>query len=317
MRKILAIDGGGIRGLIPSVILASIEQRTGKPIASLFDLIAGTSTGGIIALALACPDPAIRTQPLFSAAKVRDLYLENGSRIFPRSLWRFVTNTLANELYPNSGIEGFLKEQFGDATLGSLLVDVAIPSYDIERRKPKVFTRSDSEDKVWAVARATSAAPTYFEPARIEREGRRTYEALIDGGVYANNPSAYAVVKAKCIWPEEDDFAILSLGTGSMTRPIHYDEAINWGKIGWLTPILHIALSASADAAHDQIQALFPTGRYLRLNRELSLGNDDIDDVSKANLEALKLTAEQILADHDRQLDSFCRLVTENQHAPI
>ncbi len=165
MKKILSIDGGGIRGIIPAMVLAAIEERTNKTIAESFDLIAGTSTGGIIALGLTKDDGNGKAQ--FSANELAELYEKRGKEIFSRSLWKGITSvgTLAEEKYPHQNLEKILEEYFGNEPLGSALINVLISSYDIQNRTPCFFKSWRDEWKTVEmrhVARATSAAPTYF-----------------------------------------------------------------------------------------------------------------------------------------------------------
>ena len=166
MVRILSIDGGGIRGIIPAMVLAEIERRTQRPVAQLFDLVAGTSTGGIIALGLTVPK--CPGAPLYRAQRFVELYEHEGARIFSRSLLRamFAVDNLTLKKYSSTGIEQVLKEYFGDARLRDAVTDVLITSYEIERRFPFFFKsrnaqrRSDYDFLARDVARATSAAPS-------------------------------------------------------------------------------------------------------------------------------------------------------------
>src|SRR3977135_845575 len=122
--KILSIDGGGIRGIVPSIVLAEIERRTQRPVAKLFDLVAGTSTGGILALGLTIPKES--GGPLYRADEFAGMYAREGPRIFSRSTWHKVTgfNNLINVKYSSSGIEAVLKEFFGESRLSHAATSV-------------------------------------------------------------------------------------------------------------------------------------------------------------------------------------------------
>lgn len=137
-RTILSIDGGGIRGVIPAMVLREIEDQTGRRIAELFDVIAGTSTGGLIALGLACPDDG--PAPRFRAQELVELYEREGKTIFPHHLFGRLRQ-LGDEKYSADGLEKVLEDTFGDTRLKDALTGVIVPAYDIELREP-VFFRS-------------------------------------------------------------------------------------------------------------------------------------------------------------------------------
>ena len=139
IKKILSIDGGGIRGLIPAIILSEIELKTGKSIAKNFDLITGTSTGGIFALGL-CKDNG-NGKAQYSARELADIYQKRGKEIFSRSLWKATAslNGIADELYSHKGIEKVLDDCFDDELFGASLTRVMITSYDIQNRQPLFF----------------------------------------------------------------------------------------------------------------------------------------------------------------------------------
>jgi patatin-like phospholipase/acyl hydrolase len=170
--KVLAIDGGGIRGVIPAMILSAIEERTKASTCKLFDLIAGTSTGGILALGLAKPSAQDEYMPEYKAADLAELYEKEGKRIFDRSLWHRIIalDNLIDEKYDAAGLEAVLREYFGDTPLSKAVTETLVTSYELETRQPWFFARHKArKDPTYDfpmrfVARATSAAPTYFEP---------------------------------------------------------------------------------------------------------------------------------------------------------
>src|ERR671916_836359 len=134
MQKVLSIDGGGIRGIIPAIVLAEIERRTGKRIAEMFDLVAGTSTGGILALGLT--KPGQDGKPEYSAKKLIELYETEGDKIFSMSVWHRVHSGwgLAEEKYPSESIEEVAKLYFGDVALWQAHKEVRVTAYEIEKR---------------------------------------------------------------------------------------------------------------------------------------------------------------------------------------
>jgi len=325
MHKVLSIDGGGIRGIIPAMVLAEIERRTGKATSELFDSVAGTSTGGILALGLT--KPGEDGKPEHSAEKLIELYETEGGKIFDRPVWHRIHSVagVAEEKYPAKGIEEVADEYFGDVRLDEALTEVLVTAYEIEnkwienKREPWFFKRRHARDpkrregdnfRMREVARATSAAPTFFEPFLVEG-GPHDGCALIDGGVHSNNPAMCAYVEARKIHPEEDDFLVASLGTGELTRPLPYEEVKGWGLALWAQPILNVVFDGVADTVDYQLRELLSTEegearRYYRFQTVLNKGNDDMDDASDTNIQALKTKAGEIISNNDAALQTLC-----------
>ncbi|HEY9750909.1 MAG TPA: CBASS cGAMP-activated phospholipase [Allocoleopsis sp.] len=320
--KVLAIDGGGIRGIIPAMLLAEIEKRTGRAIAELFDVIAGTSTGGILALGLTKPNTS--GQPAYAAANLVQLYEAEGQRIFPQSSW-IKLRSLLNQKYPAIGIETVLKQYFGDAMLSQALRTVLIPSYDTELRHPYFFKSrkaradGDRDFPMATVARATAAAPTYFEPLQAKSKQGLVPSTFIDGGVFANNPAMCAYVEARKNYPEAHDFLVVSLGTGELTTSLNYAQIKNWGLLEWARPIFNIVSDGVSDTVDYQLQELLDDGsqRYYRFQASLNaLGKRDrgnhMDDASPTNIAFLKQIAQATINNNERSLNLLCQqLVAE------
>jgi patatin-like phospholipase/acyl hydrolase len=293
--KVLAIDGGGIRGLIPALVLAEIEARTERRIAELVDLIAGTSTGGIIACALARPEP-------LSAAEVAALYEQDGPAIFDRSLLKQIASLggLTDERYSSTGLVRVLERHLGGVPMTAATVPLLLTAYDTERRRIH-FLRSEGEGSGASMvdaAHATSAAPTYFEPVRV---GGAT---LIDGGVYALNP-------ALCAYAEQGGKVdlLLSVGTGEHTRPLRYDDVKDWGQLEWARPVIDVVFDGGQDAVDFQLEILL-ADRYVRLQTRLDEARDDLDDASKENLARLRREAERLIAARSADIDRLCERLT-------
>jgi uncharacterized protein len=287
--KVLAIDGGGIRGLIPALVLAEIERRTGRRVGGLVDLIAGTSTGAIVACALAKPQP-------LPAEQVAGIYVQEGPRIFDRSLLKQIVSAdgLLDERYDSTALVDALERHLGAVRLPDARPPVLLTAYDIERRRA-VFLRSADDDVAMAdAAHASAAAPTYFEPVRVNGA------ALVDGGVYAANPSvcAYAEVNGRLE-------LLLSLGTGEHTRPLPFEAVRGWGRLEWVRPLIDVVFDGSADAVDLQLSALLGDA-YVRLQTPLDEASDDLDDASAANLAALRREADRLIAARDDEIDRVC-----------
>jgi len=313
--RILSIDGGGIRGLIPAIVLAELEKRAGKPVAELFDLVAGTSTGGILACGLTIPGDGGR--PRYAANELTALYEQEGPHIFDRSLLKRITSLegIIDERYPTKPLHDILDRYFGKARLREAMTRVLVTAYEIERRTPWFF-RSERAQADGAydfpmaeVALATSAAPTYFEPAKLAVPGAPTdYFALVDGGVFAVNPGMCAWAEARALaLPEET--VILSLGTGSLIRAIPYDDAKDWGLLQWARPILDVVFDGSSDTVDYQLVQLLGEDHHFRLQTTLETASDDMDDASEENLRNLRLEGENLVERESAQLDTVIELL--------
>ncbi len=295
--RVLSIDGGGIRGLIPALVLAEIEHRSGKRAYELFDLIAGTSTGGILACALCAPDA-------LPAEQLVGLYVEEGPNIFDRSLWQRIRSAegLLDEKYDSADLDRALERFLSDKRLAETRPDLIVPAYNMGDPGPYFFksrkAREEGEDFTLAeVARATSAAPTYFEPFELEGQ------ALVDGGVFAANPAMCAVAEVLRFQPAAE-IALLSLGTGQRTRRRSFAEVHDWGLVEWAKPILDVVFDGASDAVDYQLRHVLDEKRYWRLQVELTRASDDLDDASERNLRELRGHAQQLIAARSADIDA-------------
>jgi patatin-like phospholipase/acyl hydrolase len=326
---VLSIDGGGIRGIIPALVLTEVERRTGRATSDLFDLIAGTSTGGIIALGLSKPDAS--GEPEYGAKDIAELYSGRGKKIFSSSILHQLSSAwgLLDEKYPANEVEKVFDEYFGEARLKDARTNVLVTAFEIEQRTPWFFrsSKAKNEDEydfpMKKVARATSAAPTYFEPLRLEGEGtdRGKHWALVDGGVYANNPALCALVDARKLYGA-DDVLVLSLGTGEPTEGLPWKDAKDWGLVGWARPLLDVVFEGVSDTVGYQTDQLCPPiegkRRSFRLQVQLphlKTAIDDIDAATEATIEALQGVAERLIRDSDRDLGELCEQLTSGAAA--
>ncbi len=310
--RILSIDGGGIRGILPGIVLRRLEEKlqkqTNNPDARLvdfFDLFAGTSTGGILSLAYLCPGDNGR--PKLTTGDALKLYLERGSEIFGRSFKQKIISKggITDEKYNASALEQILEETFGEIELKDLIKPCIISSYDIKNAKPHFFKQQNAQNsiynfKVKDVARSTSAAPTYFETALVENQLGSSYP-LIDGGVFINNPSLAAYSEARgmsfsddLIKPDANHIMIVSLGTGANAKKFEYDKAKDWGAIGWIKPIISIMMNGNSQTVHYHLDKIYHTlegqnkNDYHRLEPEVVTADIEMDNAEKENLKALE-----------------------------
>ena len=299
--RVLSIDGGGIRGLIPALVLTEIERRSDRRIFELFDLIAGTSTGGILACALCAPDP-------LPALEVVKLYEEEGPGIFSISVGQRIRSAggLLDEKYDGAALDRALERFLADKRLAAATPELIVPAYDTAEPGPYFFksrkareTPETDDFPLSLVARATCAAPTYFEPLEV---GARS---LVDGGVFAVNPAMSAFAEVARHRPEaEEEVLVLSLGTGQRTDRRPFDEVKDWGLVEWARPILDVVFDGISDAVDYQLRHALPEGRYWRLQTELEGASDALDDASADNLTALRSLGEELIADRSDDLDA-------------
>jgi uncharacterized protein len=294
--RVLSIDGGGIRGIIPALVLVELERLTGRRTFELFDLIAGTSTGGILACALCAPEP-------MPAEQLVGLYEERGPDIFDRSIRQRIRTAdgLLDEKYDSGSLDRVLHDFLSDKRLRDTRPDLIVPAYDMTTPGPYFFKSrnaregEDEDFPLSTVARATSAAPTYFEP--LEAGAR----ALVDGGVFAVNPAMCAYAEVLRHFPGAETL-VLSLGTGERTRKRTFGEIEDWGLAKWARPILDVVFDGVSDAVDYQLRHTLGEGRYHRLQVELKGASDDLDDADEANLRALRGRAEELIASSEDAL---------------
>jgi len=262
--KVLAIDGGGIRGIIPAVILAELQKRLGQDLYKSFDLVCGTSTGGIIALGIGTR--CNQGQP-YSPDQLVDLYVQNGPVIFKKNFLTPARQLILPKYSPDS-LQATLVTFFQSTEFQTALTPLLISSYDLHGQLPFFFkSHRIAGDlsynwKVTDIARATSAAPTFFPPLHLTRNGKDY--ALVDGGLFVNNPSMAAYAEARSLYPDATRIVVVSVGTGDRQDQITYASAKQWGLLGWAKQIVPVLMDSVSEAVDYEIKAL-PGCTYYRL----------------------------------------------------
>ena len=303
MKKyILSVDGGGIRGIIPAIILAEIEKRTRKRVAEIFDLMAGTSTGGIVVAGLCKKD-----KPQYSANDLVEFYREYGPCIFKSSFFRQSILSWFNcAQYPHKNIESILEKYFGDSTLADATNNLMLTSYDIKNNAP-FFFKSWKEDrnfiKLQDALRATTAAPTYFAPKCLKINNIE--RVLVDGGIFANNPAACAYANSKKLFPNEE-IALVSIGTGRLSNPIEYKRL---GKISWIKPLLNVMFASSLDVVNYQMSNVMDD-KYIRIQSQLTIASAEMDNVTPKNIKFLQHEANAMIEENQKVVDKFCDVLS-------
>ncbi|XP_022155458.1 patatin-like protein 3 [Momordica charantia] len=339
MVTILSVDGGGIRGIIPGTILAFLESKLQEldgpdvRIADYFDVIAGTSTGGLVTSMLSAPDK--NNRPLYAAKDLTHFYLEHAPKIFPQRnhLLSSVANLFGQVMgpkYDGKYLRSLINGLLGDLTLKQTLTQVVIPAFDIKLLQPVIFTTIDAKwnelknPKLADVCISTSAAPTYLpghEFQTKDSKGNTRNFDMVDGGVAANNPTLAAmthVTKEISILRRRMDLLkikpmetkrmlVLSLGTGTAKNEGKYSAAKSskWGMLGWIydggaTPIVDIFSDASSDMVDYHISSIFQSTHcqknYLRIQDDTLIGDvSSVDIATKENLKKLIDVGENLL----------------------
>ena len=287
-------------------------------LADYFDFFAGTSTGGVLTTLLLTPDPDRPGRPKYSAEEVLAIYEAAGNLVFRSSLWERL-RTGSGFLYKKfdaHGLEEAFVRYYGETRLQNLLKPCLITAYDILRGRPHFFTQHDAATRpgfdfaVRDVARATSAAPTFFEVSMCKNELGEEFP-LIDGGVFANNPAlcAYAEVRNLHEASSAGDMLMLSLGTGEVPLSLQYENARAYGIVRWMGPLADIMISGASTTVDYQLQKIFGAGqgqgKYLRINTTLTAGvmpTPEIDDARDENIAALRERGQQLYADYELRL---------------
>ncbi|MCE5165644.1 hypothetical protein HAX54_011254 [Datura stramonium] len=317
---VLSIDGGGIRGIIPGTLLAFLESKLQEidgpnvRIADYFDVVAGTSTGGLITTMLTAPNKDNR--PIYAAKNITNFYMDNGPKIFPESsrssFLKRLTNLFGGPKYDGKYLRTLVKSILGNLTMKQTLTQTVIPAFDIKRLQPIVFTTTDAKTHVSKDARlsdiclSTSAAPTYFPVHYFETKDAqgvtRSFD-LIDGGVAANNPALIAIthiskeimlgkLQYEGVKPmDSKKMLVLSLGTGIGKEEKKYSAAAasTWGVLGWLynngaSPLLDVYGDASSDIVDLHLSTMFQSlgneKNYLRIQDDSLTGEAASMDVA-------------------------------------
>lgn len=259
--KILSIDGGGIRGLYPATFLANLQDKLESvQIYQYFDLIVGTSTGGIIAIAL-----SLGIHP----KKIVTLYKDEGKNVFKQEIFR---KGIRRPKYSNIHLVSLLKEIYGEEThLKDAKTALCLPSVNINTASPKVFKTprlpeifADAVLPCWKVAAATAAAPVFFPAVSVYED-----DAHVDGGLWANNPAMVGVTEAIRIGYSLKQIKLLSIGTGKVNLFKTTKESTNAGILSWKDDIFNLMGLTQSESTHNMI-GFWGLAEYCRINSSIS-----------------------------------------------
>ncbi len=333
--RVLSIDGGGIKGIIPATILVHLEQYLKEYsedesayLGQYFDLIAGTSTGSILTCLFLMPNED-KTKAAYSAKEALELYLSEGNIIFSRPAWYQFKSAYGafGAKYCTQGINKLLNKYFGSTTLSELMKPCLIPVYDMQSAESLFFNQKTGlrvpkrDFYIKDILRGSTAAPTFFSPAKITDSQGQTY-TLIDGGVFANNPAMCAYVEASKLdvrGPTED-MMMLSLGTGITESQYEHEAIKHWGAAQWAIPLLNIFGSGASETVDHQLKTLFrlahKSSQYIRIESDTATlkVSPKMDDISKKNIKALQQAGETLAKEHELVLRRVAKqLVNEEK----
>lgn len=327
---VLAVDGGGMRGIAPARMLAEFDKVLAvagkKRVAEAFDLYAGTSTGSIVAAALAASTSNHPTvAPYADPENIVAIYRDDGPKIFPK--WRWWVNGLFRQKYSSKPIAASLTRVFGDLRLGELDRNFIAMFYSMRPGAPQaVFAHGGpaygpgSGDEWYRslrlreVVQGSAAAPTYFNPSAVNYPAAGPDEpsfVAVDGGIYANNPAMCGYVEARRKFPGED-IVVVSLGCG-MSEASYPDRVRRWGVLEWMSlfkgvPLLKAIGDGQASSTIHQMETVLGD-RYFRFSFPLAKVNGRLDDASPENLDALEQAARETVLRERAKLDRLVALL--------
>ncbi|WP_160069113.1 CBASS cGAMP-activated phospholipase [Sphingobacterium bovisgrunnientis] len=330
--KILSIDGGGIRGLIPAKLLAELEaelqkEEPEKKLYEHFDLICGTSTGAILAIGISLGIPA---------KFLAKFYEENAELIFPRFVFKFIpqkSRALLNAIYSNKKLLKKLREVFAEANGGEdplindLKTKVCVPAFNgndgvinVFKTKHHLEYRRDYKVPAYHVAMSSASAPVYFPPHSFSfknEHGEGTNINMIDGGIFANNPALIGVFEAtdKLDIPI-GDISVLSLGTGQGKQIIKR----SWrpkNVFDWLFPnpkLVDLVLDTQAQITEQYLlflqRALGKMGNtfaHLRIQHDMKGDNIELNSSKKKHIDRMKSIGEELAKNRITEILNFIK----------
>ena len=337
MKLILAIDGGGIRGLVPAAILDYLEKKINSiketktiKIGSCVDLVGGTSTGSIVGSLMLLPCEKNSKVPKYTMEEITQMYIEMGPDVFKSHFWHNVKTLwgLFGPKFPASNVEPDLLRMMDHYKLKDLVKPCLFNAYDIDKRRVNIYTNHDSGQKysdyyVKDVIRGSTAIPAYFPPA-LFNVGIET-NTLVDGGVFANNPSMVSYIEAikenrkqkgKNGRKSPHSIIVISLGTGnSQRKKFPYSKAKKWGMVNWVFPIIDILLSGSSDVVDYEMTKLFEaysaSDNYIRINPPLHFSTAPSTDASKENITNLLKDSAAYIKENQTFLDDLAQRIVD------
>ena len=324
---VLVVDGGGVFGIMPAQVLEQLENDTSKPSSSLFDIMAGTSTGSIVTISLAVPNKM--GTPAYSASDLIQLYRNYSDSIFHasllykfHSLWGLIHPKFQNNVFLN-----YLCKQYGNLTLSQLMTTVIVPCGLLLKESPYWFNslsakRHPADDFLLKdVVAAATATPSLFKPYLIFNKNKTRFNYAIDGAMFANNPTLQAYFDAMLYFPYRK-FVIVSLGTGyyeeskDLSHPSIFE---NLGFIDGLLPTFDLSFKLQAQQTDRQMRRIVNKQpklimAYYRFNVELDskeFKSFSYYDGSVTNIKNIENKGKEMLKKNNQSLNDLVKILNE------
>ncbi|WP_455714552.1 patatin-like phospholipase family protein [Anaerosporobacter sp.] len=328
---ILSIDGGGIKGIVSALVLIELEDIIKKYsgtdtvyLVDYFDLIAGTSTGSILAALLLCPNDCNR--PKYTASDALNLYLTKGKSMFQTNPLHKIRTLggLMGPKYKNKALTAELNSYFGNVKTADLLKPCLLTAYNMTTRDSLFFNSLSSlksEDRNYNLADAvlaSTAAPTFFPPS-CTKTYNSCEDSLIDGGVFANNPALCALIESLKLDETKDirETMVLSVGNVRTSKSYEYNKVRHWGAINWAFPILDILMDASEQTVDYQLNKLYSilgiSSHYLRVAANVRENVPPMDDTSEEAINRLLEIGKELVLKKHRDLERYARILVDNK----
>ncbi len=340
---VLTIDGGGIRGLMTARLLQEIEDRTGKPISELYDLIVGSSTGSIVVGCLTAPSKDDPTKPRYTAKETMDFYVKDGETVFPPDRYRQLRHLLPgmNGFFDPTAFEKILDEQLGDLTMSDSLNYIMIAGTDMKKFRPvwmsnfkdkgkrEDFTQKWESLKLKDAIRASASAPTVFPAKYIYNHPNKNNpaaqerHAFLDGSLFASTIARRAYTQAKKLATEGSRIVVTSLGTGAMEPNLTPDQLNQMSMLDWVrnargASIFNVSVEMTMQDIMNDLREELGDDLY-RFNVTVDPDHPDCPDMSltnakASNIEKLLKIADKMIDTHDEQIDRLCEVLLARHH---
>lgn len=310
--RVLVVEGGGVRGIVTGQILGRLEERLGSRLRAHFDLLAGTSSGGISVMALA-------SDSIGHAYELSDIFHNRAEDVFRRAPNPVrLPALIRGSRYLASGFDAVAGDVLGERWLSECQVPCLVASYLIEEGRLKMFgsirgrdESGEAEDfRLVDLARATTAAPAFFPPVRITSTRGREYWC-VDGGIYANAPVLQALTEVRDRFGVDRPIELVSVGPGGRPPQISVEQARQWGGISWLKPVFDVQVQALNEQVHAFVETQVPGVHLHRLAvdwdafPEDQRPTDELDDHRLDNLNRLKQGSVRWLDNNDAQIKAL------------